>query len=61
MIISTAAFTENEKIKEELIKSDKARKISLNIAYNIPGYKEAARDTRRYIYDAIREKVFSLM
>ena len=49
MIISVAAFAD-EHIKKELVAFDKIRE-------SISGYKEASRECKIWLYDAIKDRV----
>ena len=42
-------------LAQELVKLDDIRLIALKIAYSIPGYAEAGRETKNFIYDAIKD------
>jgi len=58
-VISAAEFLD-EPAKAEVRKWFSVRENALDIAYSIPGYREASREEKNYLYDAIREKVASL-
>lgn len=55
-----AAFTQEEVLRSLQWLPD-PRLVSLKLAYSIPGYADATRETKNYVYDAIRNKVLSLM
>ena len=58
MVISVSAFADDP-IKKELVALDKVREVALDIAYRVPGYREASRDCRNWLYDAIRDRVLA--
>ena len=58
MVISVAAFADDP-VKKELVALDKVREVALDIAYRVPGYREANRDCKNWLYDAIRDRVLA--
>lgn len=42
-------------LMQDLMKLDDIRLMALKIAYSIPGYAEAGRETKNFIYDAIKD------
>lgn len=60
MIISISSFIEDQEKRETLNYYFNIRETALNIAYSIPGYREAKLDTKNYIYDAIKNSLEKL-
>lgn len=60
MIISAAAFLENEQMRKEVQHSFDVRMLSLELARSIDGYDDAPRDVKNYIYDSIRDRLLFL-
>ena len=54
-----AAFTQEEIIRS-LLRLNDPRLITLKVLYGIPGYADASRETKNYIYDILSAKVQSL-
>ena len=55
-----AAFTQ-EKMRRDLMKLSDPRMITLKVLYSIPGFSDASRETKNYVYDVVSAKVRGLM
>ena len=56
----TAAFTP-EQTRWDFLRLKDPRLMTLKILYGVPGYADASRETKNYVYDLVSAKVRSLM
>lgn len=57
MVLSISSFVEDPEQRKVINYYFDIREAALNIAYSFPGYREASRNTKNYIYDEVRKAV----
>lgn len=59
MVISVSNFINKDK-KHDIDFFFSVREIALSALYNVPEYKAATLETKNYLYDAVRNRLFAI-
>ena len=54
MIISVAEYVKDNKVREDVRRSDNIRRRTLVTCYSVPGYADLPRKVRNKVYDNVR-------
>lgn len=59
-VVPVYEFMDDKEKAEVLRKSFEVRNTTLKIVWSIPGYKEASTETKNWLYDVVRDKVYEV-